>query len=448
MYAGTYQRRRHVGQMIGGGPDGGIFKTKDAGKTWTKLTNGLPKHDVGRIALATDPRKPRQRVRDHQLGEHGARLLRSDDQGATWKKLIELPRRRSGLLLRDLHRPVAPDTIWSVNTPLEWSRDGGKTFTAVPNMASDRRSAGAQRRANQYVHVDFHDVTFDPADRNHILIGKRRRAVRDVRRRSPRRSAQGAHWRFFTNLPITQFYRVSVDNAQPFYHVCGGAQDNFSVCGPSRTNYRFGIRPTDWVIRQQRRRIPDALGSRGSEHRLRPVAGRQHHRATICARARRKSIRPRGVAAPAAAGRRRAERGRRRTRPARRAGRGRSRSRSASPAAPGRPVRGAAAGRRRGGGGGFGAPGGDRPNWDAPYIISPHLAHAPLLGQPISLSLRRSRRQLDAHQPRSDAQSRLADAADHGQGVAARRLRGRAAHVHDGAQQRSCRSTSRRCSKA
>ena len=74
------------------------------------------------------------------------------------------------------------------------------------------------------------------------------------------------------------------------------------------------------------------------------------------------------------------------------------------------------------------------PNWDAPYIISPHLAHAALLGQQLSLSHRRSRRSLDAHQSRSDAQSRLAHAADHGQGVAARRLRGRAAHVDDGAQ--------------
>src|SRR5262245_37374702 len=58
VFAGTYQRRRHVGQMIGGGPDGGVFKTKDGGKNWTKLTNGLPPGEVGRIALAVDPKKP------------------------------------------------------------------------------------------------------------------------------------------------------------------------------------------------------------------------------------------------------------------------------------------------------------------------------------------------------------------------------------------------------
>ncbi len=58
MFAGTYQRMRHVGQMIGGGPDGGVFKTTNAGKTWTKLTNGLPPGEVGRIGLAVDPKKP------------------------------------------------------------------------------------------------------------------------------------------------------------------------------------------------------------------------------------------------------------------------------------------------------------------------------------------------------------------------------------------------------
>src|SRR5918994_38617 len=58
IYASSYQRRRHVGQMIGGGPEGGIWKTTDAGKKWTKLTKGLPKDDVGRIALGVDPKNP------------------------------------------------------------------------------------------------------------------------------------------------------------------------------------------------------------------------------------------------------------------------------------------------------------------------------------------------------------------------------------------------------
>ena len=66
LYASSYQRRRAVGQMIGGGPEGGIFKSTNAGKTWTKLTNGLPKDDVGRIALGVDPRNPETCVRARQ----------------------------------------------------------------------------------------------------------------------------------------------------------------------------------------------------------------------------------------------------------------------------------------------------------------------------------------------------------------------------------------------
>ncbi len=353
VYAGSYERRRNVGQMIGGGPDGGIFKTTNGGKTWTKLTNGLPKRDVGRIALATDPRTPKSVFALISAVNTEKGFYRSDDQGATWKKLTSYSGGGPAYYSELFVDPWRADTIWSVNTPLEWSRDGGKTFTAVPNMAN----VGV---AGQYVHVDFHDVTFDPVDRNHILVASDGGLYESY--------DEGLHWRFFTNLPITQFYRVSVDEALPFYHVCGGAQDNFSVCGPSRTNYRFGIRPTDWVYVSS----GDGFQSRSDPEDPNTVYGQSQDGAIIrndLKTGATKSIRPRGVQAPTvepvgggAPGAANAQRG---------AGAAAPEEPAQNPDCTGPPQAGG-----RGGGGGAAA-GADRANWDAPYIISPH-SHARL----------------------------------------------------------------------
>ena len=116
-----------------------------------------------------------------------------------------------------------PETIWSPQTNFWRSTDGGKTWLTVPMPG---------------VHVDHHDIVFDVADRNHIIIANDGGLYETYDGMKT--------WRHFTNLPLSQFYRVATDNARPFYNVCGGAQDNGSICGPSRTLNRAGVRTSDW----------------------------------------------------------------------------------------------------------------------------------------------------------------------------------------------------------
>ncbi|HEX9366134.1 MAG TPA: hypothetical protein VF921_05870, partial [Vicinamibacterales bacterium] len=119
--------------------------------------------------------------------------------------------------------PENPDTIYSTWTFISRSEDGGKTWKTVPLNG---------------VHVDHHEVVWDPSDHRHMLIGNDGGLYETYDNMKT--------WRQFSNLPLSQFYRITTDNSTPFYRVCGGAQDNGSVCGPSRTMNRAGIRTSDW----------------------------------------------------------------------------------------------------------------------------------------------------------------------------------------------------------
>ena len=341
IYASSYQRRRHVGQMIGGGPEGGIWKSVDGGKKFVKLTSGLPKGDVGRIALAVDPKgtiTPAVEAKDGKKAvpakkgtvlyaivnaladERG--FYKSVDNGATWVKQSNYVGGGAAYYCELFIDPFREDTIWSANTPLEWSKDGGKTFTQVPNM--NKVLFNGTNEQHQYVHVDFHDVTFDPTNKDHILVSSDG-GVHET-------YDGGEHWRAFMNIPAMQFYRIAVDDAKPFYRVCGGLQDNFSVCGPSRTDRRWGVRLSDWFY---------VSSGDGFQPRVDPsdqnIIYGQSQDGNITRNNLRdnssKSVRPR------------------------------------SGGAGGRGGGGGAAGR---GGAGAPDPNADRPNWDTPYIISPH----------------------------------------------------------------------------
>ena len=188
------------------------------------------------------------------------------------------------------------------------------------------------------VHVDYHVVWADPKDRVHLMVGNDGGAYESW--------DDGKTWRHFNNMPVTQFYRIAVDDALPFYNVCGGAQDNESQCGPSRTMNRVGIRMSDWWM---------TGGCDGFQSRMEPGNPNIVYNSCQSGGVSRidlrtgetKSVRPGGANVLA--------------------------DPNAAPA-PASAAAGASRGGRAGGGdgGGRGGGGGERTNWDAPYIISPH----------------------------------------------------------------------------
>jgi photosystem II stability/assembly factor-like uncharacterized protein len=273
MYAAAYQRRRAVGQLIGGGPESALYKSTNGGQSWTKLTKGLPTVDIGRIGLGINWRNPRTvyALVTSQLAQGG--FFRSDDAGASWTRVGRSTgggRGQRGAAAGGQTTPPAPcapvnpnppkpaadaappggrgganddcyrggdpgyyneiyvdahdpETIWSLQTNVDRSTDGGRTWATVPMPG---------------VHVDHHDIVFDASDKNHVLLGNDGGLYETYDGMKT--------WRHFTNLPLSQFYRVATDNAKPFYNICGGAQDNGTICGPSRTANRTGIRTSDW----------------------------------------------------------------------------------------------------------------------------------------------------------------------------------------------------------
>jgi photosystem II stability/assembly factor-like uncharacterized protein len=224
IYAAAYQRRRHVFTLIDGGPESAIYKSTDAGATWNKLKSGLPTVDLGRIGLAVSPADPNVVYATVEATDGKGGIFRSNDKGATWERRNEFDQ-GAMYYARVVADPKNVDRIFVMSVELRESLDGGKTLEKVEEKNH---------------HGDNHAIWIDPDDTRHWLLGS------DGGMYETYDNAKS--WQFKANLPTVQFYDVAVDNALPFYNVCGGTQDNFSWCGPSRTRTMNGIVNSDWSV--------------------------------------------------------------------------------------------------------------------------------------------------------------------------------------------------------
>ncbi|MGF1454798.1 MAG: glycosyl hydrolase [Alphaproteobacteria bacterium] len=227
LYAATWQRHRTVAAYMGGGPESGLHLSEDGGETWTKLTKGLPTGNLGKIGLAISPMKPDVVYAAIELDRRTGGLWRSESRGAAWTKMSDTVAGGTGPhYYQELFAsPHAFDRLYLVNNYTQVSDDGGKTFRSLNNKRK---------------HVDDHVVAFRPDDPDYLLFGCDGGLYESYDLEKS--------WRFIDNLPITQFYKVAVDDAEPFYNVYGGTQDNNSQGGPSRTDNINGIRNSDWFI--------------------------------------------------------------------------------------------------------------------------------------------------------------------------------------------------------
>ena len=227
LYAALWQHERSTAAYMGGGPESGIYRSDDGGETWTQLTEGLPEGNMGKIGLGISPQRPDVLYAAIETDRRKGGFYRSDDRGASWEKRSDFVGGGTG---PHYYQEVWPspnqfDKIYVADVRMKVSTDGGKTFQDVPH---------------KHKHSDNHALAFRQGDDGYLLAGCDGGLYESY--------DDGDTWRFIDNLPITQFYKISVDDSKPFYYVYGGTQDNNSQGGPSRTDNVNGIRNADWFI--------------------------------------------------------------------------------------------------------------------------------------------------------------------------------------------------------
>lgn len=224
MYATSEQRRRHVFTKIGGGPESAVYKSSDAGETWDKIMNGLPSVPIGGMDIVVSPVNPDVVYLALEAAEDKGGFFRSTNRGASWQKMSNY--NSKGQYFNEIFAdPKNADKVYMMDVVSKVTLDAGKTWQPV----------GQNNR-----HVDDHAMWIDPSYTDHFLIGGDGGIYESF--------DGGKTYDFKENLPVTQFYRVNVDNSYPFYFVYGGTQDNSSMGGPSSTISSDGIVNNDWFV--------------------------------------------------------------------------------------------------------------------------------------------------------------------------------------------------------
>ncbi|MGB7453493.1 MAG: hypothetical protein WBM36_15320, partial [Lysobacterales bacterium] len=228
IYAAAYERRRHIWGLMAGGPNGGIYKSIDAGASWHKKDSGLPAGDVGKIGLAVTAANPALVYATIEADDENKGFYRSADQGESWSKKNPYISGGTGphYYMELAASPQTADLVFQMDVFMRVTRDGGENFKIL--------GTGREK------HSDNHALWIDPQDDLHLLAGTDAGLYESF--------DQGTTWRHFPNMPISQFYKVAVDNSLPFYNVMVGAQDLGTLLGPSRTMITEGVRNQDWYV--------------------------------------------------------------------------------------------------------------------------------------------------------------------------------------------------------
>ncbi|HET7372195.1 MAG TPA: hypothetical protein VFJ20_02390, partial [Gemmatimonadaceae bacterium] len=222
LYAAALERERREYGFLPAGPESGIYKTTDAGATWTQLKQGLPAGDIGRIGLSVCKSRPSTIYASIHAKPPQNGMYRSDDGGATWRQ-VNNQNGTAWYYSQVRCDPTDPDHVITLNAQSRESHDGGRTLTPF--------AAGG-------VHSDHHALWINDDNPEQMILGGDGGLYMSW--------DAGRTWDHIESIVAGQFYAIAVDDAQPFYNVYGGLQDNQTWGGPSRTRNSYGPTNADW----------------------------------------------------------------------------------------------------------------------------------------------------------------------------------------------------------